>query len=306
MEKKLTVVITTYNRKEELVRQLHSLELQGHFDKYEVVVSDNHSDYNVKEWLDDHLSSDFMKIVSIKVWEVNVGHELNATFSFLLPQTEWMWLLSDDDITEPNSLDIILSDIDNKNNQNVSWIKYSITGFKPNRECYLNNVTDIFNYYSNEKKYAGEWIFMSNNVYRLSCLKKYLSSVLIYSDNVQEPEVLALHSVKKDNTSVLFSSKSVTNYTKGNGSYNLIWAYSREGNLLFSGLDLNKSEIKAFKRMPFFSIRGLISSLFRVQNPSMRWEYFKRIFCTHYTIMSIKGLKLLSLYLIKSIGRPNC
>lgn len=221
---------------------------------------------------------------------MSVGHELNATFAFLLPKTEWLWMLSDDDITEPNSLETILNDIADKRNDNVCWIKYSVTGFKPNRECYLNNVESIFRYYSEEKG-AGEWIFMSNNVYRLPFLKSHYPKMLTHVDNVQEPEVLPLYAVKNDAREMYLSSKSVVNYTPGQRSYNLIWAYLREGNLLFSGLDLTSKEIKAFRKMEFFSAHILATALALVPCNAVRKECFKRIYINHFAQGSIKGLK---------------
>ena len=50
MEKKITVLIPTYNRKESLSRTLRDLESQTRKDFY-VVISDNASDYDVKELL---------------------------------------------------------------------------------------------------------------------------------------------------------------------------------------------------------------------------------------------------------------
>lgn len=299
-EKKLTVVITTYNRKNELLEQLRSLEKQGHTNEYEIFVSDNHSDYDVEEWLNSRLSKEFLEIINVKRWEINVGHELNATFAFLLPKTEWLWMLSDDDITEPNSLETILKDIVDKRNDNVCWIKYSITGFKPNRECYLNNIESIFRYYSEEKG-AGEWIFMSNNVYRLPYLKCHYPKMLTHVDNVQEPEVLPLYAVKNDAREMYISSKSVVNYTPGQRSYNLIWAYLREGNLLFSGLNLTKSEIRAFRKIEFFSPMILTCALALVSGKAERKECLKRIICNHFAGFSLGRMKVRLLYLVMSV-----
>lgn len=299
-EKKLTVVITTYNRKNELLEQLRSLEKQGHTNEYEIFVSDNHSDYDVEEWLNSQLSKEFLEIINVKRWEINVGHELNATFAFLLPKTEWLWMLSDDDITEPNSLETILNDIADKRNDNVCWIKYSITGFKPNRECYLNNVESIFRYYSEEKG-AGEWIFMSNNVYRLPYLKSHYPKMLTHVDNVQEPEVLPLYAVKNDAREMYISSKSVVNYTPGQRSWNLIWAYLREGNLLFSGLELTKGEIKAFRKMSFFSASILTTALALVHSDAVRKECFKRIYNNHFAHCTFKGLQCRFYYWVMCI-----
>src|SRR5574344_1254415 len=101
MNKKLTIVITTYNRRQPLYEQLHSLEIQGQYDKYSIIVSNNCSDYDVDKWLDEKLSLDFRNIVTVHNRKYNVGSDVNIAFSFQLVETQWMWLLSDDDVTEP-------------------------------------------------------------------------------------------------------------------------------------------------------------------------------------------------------------
>ena len=55
--KKLTVAITTYNRKEALITQLRSLECQGLYDKYQIMIFNNCSNYDVEGVLKDALSA---------------------------------------------------------------------------------------------------------------------------------------------------------------------------------------------------------------------------------------------------------
>ena len=90
-KKKLTVLIPTYNRKEPLREQLRSLEVQGLWDEYEIIISDNHSNYDVKEMINESFSADFVKIIRIERRSCNVGGDLNVSLSFQLPTTEWMW-----------------------------------------------------------------------------------------------------------------------------------------------------------------------------------------------------------------------
>lgn len=85
--KQLTVVITTYNRKQPLIEQLQSLERQGRFDDYSIIISNNCSDYDVDVWLDEQLSPEFRKIVSIYNRKYNVGGDINIAFTFQLVDT---------------------------------------------------------------------------------------------------------------------------------------------------------------------------------------------------------------------------
>lgn len=65
MIKLLTVAIPTYNHKQFLLETLRSFEIQGHFDKYRVLVSNNCSDYNVNEWLSKNLTREFLDIITV-------------------------------------------------------------------------------------------------------------------------------------------------------------------------------------------------------------------------------------------------
>lgn len=300
----LTVVITTYNRKEPLLDQLKSLEKQGQYDKYNIIVIDNHSDYDVREWLKDNLVPDFFSIIRLEVRPVNIGGTLNIVTSFLFPNTQWMWLLSDDDITTPQSLQTVLSDIEKHKDDDVCWMKYSIEGhFKPNKDFETDSITDVFKYYSTPSKGAGEFVFMSNNVYCLPRIMPVYSSLCLCLDTCMSQILLPLLAIKLNHKKVLFSSRCLTNYVQGRISYGLLRAYSRFGNVLSSDLKCSKEEINAFKNIHFFFNTGLISALAAIENNSLRNYYFKRIFISHYRLLSFRGIGCIMLYLLlKLVG----
>lgn len=299
---KLTVLITTYNRKEPLINQLKSLEIQGHFREYRIIISDNHSDYNVEECVRSQFSSDFLSMITIVSRPYNVGSDLNITLGFQLPETEWVWLLSDDDLTQPDSLSIVLSDIDNYSDTRVDWIKYSIAGnFAKNEERIIESVENLFDYYSRGKVGAGQFYFMANNVFRVGSLRPYFSDSCIYSDNAMPHVFLPLYAIKFNNSKVAMSPKCLTNYTQGRATYTSIWAVLRFSNILFSSLYLDSKEIKAFKRVEFFGIISVIDSMANVNDRSLRWEYFKKIFTGHYRLLSLKGMAFITLYISLSV-----
>lgn len=302
MNKKLTVVITTYNRKEPLLEQLRSLECQGHFDDYNIVVSDNHSDYNVKQWLKDSLSPAFFDIIDVISRPYNIGGDSNITFSFQIPTSDWMWLLSDDDITEPNSVETVLTDIKRHDDDNICWIKYSIAGpYKAYDNVVIDSISDFFHIFSKGHS-PGEMVFMSNNVYRLDHLRPYFADVCAYNDTCMSQVLLPLLAVKNDGRAIELRSESLTNYVLGRISYSLIYAYIRFGNLIYvKNLPLEKEEIKAFKKMTFFSPRQLVITLASVEPSCLRWEYFKKIFVAHYKLISFKSLLLYIYFIVMTL-----
>ena len=66
MEKILTIAIPTFNRKEELLKVLKAIESQGYYEYYEIIISNNKSDYNVNEWIEQNFKGTFLKLVMIK------------------------------------------------------------------------------------------------------------------------------------------------------------------------------------------------------------------------------------------------
>lgn len=304
--KKLSVVILTYNRKEPLLAQLKSLECQGHLEDYTIWISDNHSNYNVEEWLRSQLPEQFMRIVNVYSWPVNTGHSMNAAYSFSLPETDWMWLLSDDDLTEPNSLETILNDINDIDDEDACWIKYSISGeFTPNKDCTLNTIEEVFNYFATEKTNIGEFIFLCNNVYNLSYLRSYITNVIISSGTAMEPELLPLYAIKNEKRKMILRSACVTNYVGGRISWNPLWAYSKFGNLIYTDLNLNKAEIKAFRSMHFFSNAWFIDLLADIENKGLRHEYFRKMLASYYESCSLRGMICKIYYYALLILGPN-
>lgn len=303
VNKQLTIVVPTFNRQQPLLRQLKSIEQQGQFDKYNVVISDNHSNYNVKEWLQSQLTPEFLDIIEIHERPYNVGGDLNVSLLFQYPKTEWMWLISDDDITEPDSIATILSDLEEHAHDDVCWIKYSISGdYKPNKECTLADLEDVFDYYSKNKDNGGELFFVSNNVYRLSVLNKYFTDVCIFSDTCMSQALLPMFAIKHDGKEVYFSPKLVTNHTSGKATYSVIWAYLRFGNLLsITTLPLNKREIKAFKRIRFWYDRGLVNTLAHIEDRNRRNEYFKKLFFSNYILFSKRAFICVFYYSLMSL-----
>ena len=149
-------------------------------------------------------------------------------------------------------------------------------------------------------------VFVSNNVYRLTYLKKYLTDVCIFSDTSMSQALLPLLAIKKENKQVYFSPVAISNWTPGRGTWAPIWAYLRFGNFLsITSMNLDGKEIKAFKRMPFWVSRALMNSLANVENRTQRNVFFKRIFTSHYSLFSIKGIKIIGYYSILSIIGAN-
>ena len=274
MEKKLTVVITTYNRKNELITQLKSLEKQGHYEKYDIVVYNNNSDYDVESSLQDALTPEFFKIVKVHNRKYNVGGGCNIALTFLQTVSPWMWLLSDDDVTMPGSLETVLNDI--KIYDDVCWLKYSIDGFPKFQDRKIDNLVDLFDSFRKDGHNWGEYVFMSNNVYNLEKLEKVRGKILYWTMTCYSQIMGPLMAIKDDGKKMAFRSTTLTNYEAGRISYKLHYAFLNFPHIVNSSFELSKSELVALKRMFNIGVTGLLFSLFEVDNKAMRYEFYKQ------------------------------
>lgn len=279
MEKKLTVAITTYNRREYLINQLKSLECQGDYDKYNIIVFNNKSNYNVEEALNETLSHDFMEIVTVKNRKYNVGGDCNIALSFQDVDTPWMWLLSDDDVTTQSSLKTVLADIEKY--QDVCWLKYSIEGgFKAFNDERVSDLTELFEKCSSEAGHGwGEFVFMSNNVYNMKFLYPYIGELVFFASTSFSQLIAPMFAMKKDNVPMMLRSFRLTNYEGGRISYSNYYAYLNFPNIIYTNFGLNHTEIKGLKRL--FNVRGrhLVSSLLVIKSKNMRKEYMNKYVC---------------------------
>lgn len=203
----LTVLIPTYNRKEGLIKLLRSLETQGHYDSYKILISDNHSNYDIHGSLKESLSSDFLCIIRVNSWSFNTEMATNISIPFLLVDTEWCWMISDDDTIVDGALETILSEIEK--NPDVLAIKNSITGFLPHRDCRIHNIKEFVDYYSEDGR-NGELIYLSM-VYNLKNLQPYLSKLTEYSHTYVSFLIPIMFGVI-DGKSILFSSIQAIDY----------------------------------------------------------------------------------------------
>lgn len=276
MEKKLTVVITTYNREQPLIEQLQSLEKQGLYDKYKIIVSNNCSNYDVEASLKKALSPAFMDIVTVYNRKYNVGGDCNIALSFQLVDTEWMWILSDDDITNPGSIQTVLEDAEKY--KDVCWLKYSISGgFKPFEDKRCTSLVEVFDTCNRKNGHShGEFVFMSNNVYHMPLIEKHIGDVLSLSMTCCPHDVAPMFAVKYEHQPMMFRSFALTNYVAGRISYSVHYAYNNFLNIITSTFKMSSEELRAYRNLTDFSCQALLLSLFEVEESAVRHQYYLR------------------------------
>jgi glycosyltransferase involved in cell wall biosynthesis len=107
---RLTVAIPTYNRNEVLRESLtHLLPQLG--DECELLILDNHSDVPVEVGLGDLLARYPRLRWRVVRHNANLGSAANILRCFELCETEWMWLLSDDDHPARDAVATVLAQL---------------------------------------------------------------------------------------------------------------------------------------------------------------------------------------------------
>lgn len=211
-EKKLTIVITTYNRKTKLIAQLKSIFRQPLYCELNIIISDNCSNYDLKDTLKCNFSPHELTFIEIIERPFNIGMIGNISNSFLLPKTRWMWLLSDDDETTIDSIETIFNFIN---------LYPDISAFKFTRisdaikmryeQQNVESISQLLKFCKKNEIDLGNFIFMSNNVYNMDLIRPYLGSAFKYSYSYF-PHIIPILSALDNNLKLKFIQSSVVNY----------------------------------------------------------------------------------------------
>ncbi|WP_304546533.1 glycosyltransferase family 2 protein [Sulfurimonas microaerophilic] len=124
----LTIAIPTYNRSVQLQNTLNSIINQSNFDisKIEILISDNASQDNTIDVVQSYQEK--FPFIHYYKNDVNLGIDYNIYKCVDLSRTDYVYLLSDDDILLGNSIKKMLELIEN--NPNISFFYLNGIGFK--------------------------------------------------------------------------------------------------------------------------------------------------------------------------------
>lgn len=212
MNKELTIVITTFNRKERLITQLKSIFEQPLYIELYIIICDNCSDYDIDQVLGESFSSEELSVVEVIKRPFNIGMIGNISGAFLFPKTKWMWLLSDDDETSINSISTVL-----KNShmyQDVLALKFTHISDSTKNEYKsyaVSSISEMMSSFKLHKIDLGNFIFMSNNVYNMNAIRPYLGSAFIHSYTYFPHMIPILMGINKGGV-LQFIPDSIVNY----------------------------------------------------------------------------------------------
>lgn len=235
MEKFLTIVIPTYNRENQLIRLLRSIERQNAVHLYYIVILNNHSDYDVEASVRNHFKGAFIDNIEIYNRPYNAGGDYNIASAFLFAKSPFMWIIGDDDEVLDDCFNIICEDV--ARYPDLPCFKYHIEGHSTYNSDVLVDKINIFSELHKKKYFtAGDIIFVSNNIYNLPQLgNDYISSVLYYS-YCSVPHALPMLRCLIDEKKFLMSHREIIKYNAPEGDH---WNYIKIAMSLSTVLDIN-------------------------------------------------------------------
>lgn len=212
---KLSILIPTYNREERLLRLLKRLYSQGHWGEYNLIISDNHSDYDVMSCIRKEFEEDFYKNIEYHSNGFNTGLGANISFPFTYIKTDWCLFLSDDDEIADNMLERIIEDVNNKENENISAIKYSTEGLDIHEDNFsFSSIEEFTNYYLNRER-GDRWYLVM--LYNMVILKQYCYYFTVYSYSCLSFLIPVIYSLIEKTGTVKVSSFRLIKYSAADG-----------------------------------------------------------------------------------------
>jgi hypothetical protein len=205
-DKLLTIVIPTYNRAERLVNQLKSIFLQPECKNVEIVILDNHSNYDIANCLEQNFQSEEFSNIELAKNPFNIGIDGNLSNSFMFCKTKYMWLLSDDDMTLGNSIKNVLLNIEN--NKDIAVFKYSINNFIPEEDKVISSISEFLNYYKSGLHTSGSMIFISNNIFNMELIKPFIQNAFTPFNFL----MLTITALSKNTLKIKFCPESIVDY----------------------------------------------------------------------------------------------
>jgi glycosyltransferase involved in cell wall biosynthesis len=283
----LTIAIPTFNRPLQLRNTLEVVlpQILGE-SRVRLLVLDNHSEVPAMQILAE-LGVGLNDQVSVIRHAINIGGNANIMRCFELCETEWIWVLSDDDKPSPDAVQTILEDA--KGDHVFAFYNYpeiSLPTPIPHGRIVGNEVTGLFN---NMAHAITPLTLLSAGIYRAGTLRKWLpKGYSCLSSNV--PHLVMAFAEIEAGGAWLLSGKTICNYCPPSRDKNAMY------HIYFLGwpiayLAFNQSEnIDGLRRclqvahgpFPEFLLISFINGLQLKSFFSLRSGYFFRIMKVFY------------------------
>ncbi len=175
---KLTICIPSFDRSSRAQETIRALLPQVYGTDIKLLILDNASpvDY-LKDFSKDPVFVEAMQngYLAIQRNQVNLGMSANFLRAFEVVESEWLWLLSDDDEVESQAVERLISAI-RIYGEDYGFIKFSSTRSRPpTAEFKIGNFEDFIQFNSKSIDNFNGFIFISNGIYKVHQFKSFVS-----------------------------------------------------------------------------------------------------------------------------------
>lgn len=202
----LTISIPTYNRPEQLKRTLGYLLPQITNECFLRII-DNYSDIPVSSYAEPIIRQYSTVKYEIIRNKINVGADNNIMRCFEYCETEWLWILGDDDILVDDAIELILTDVQTYSEAvNINY--YTSSPGHPFRDSLV--ISRGKKQHLNSMDSFGNLIFISTNIYNSKHInrKNDLSKGFHYTFSCAAHWFVCFNSLGKNDLTVL-SNKEI-------------------------------------------------------------------------------------------------
>jgi abequosyltransferase len=216
----LSICIPTYNRAEFLKDALDSILKQintKNKDKVEICISDNASEDNTEELVNEYQKKSPIPIIYHKN-EKNMGADYNFLKVVEIANGEYCWLLGSDDIIEESGIDIVLDEIEESRGVDIISFdrkEYSINlNLLGETECWFDKKKrNVFNYLGRDWSYMSIIVVKRSkwNVYSLKFKDRYIGTAYSFL-----PIIL---NILKEGGNVKIINKPLIGWRSGNDGF---------------------------------------------------------------------------------------
>jgi glycosyltransferase involved in cell wall biosynthesis len=206
----LTIAIPIYDRNEEIINLLNVLlpQVSQYSQICQVLIVDNCSPQPVNESINEIISHFPDVQVTIHRNSVNVGLAANLLRCFEFCETEWMWLLGDDDLVFDNACELIINKIED--NPDSHFIHFASNLGKRIAEFSATGIDELLNKIDNYDNFN----FISVGVYRISFFKPYISLGYLYDYTLCPYIALIIKAFSEQNLKMIFTNKEIVTHIR--------------------------------------------------------------------------------------------
>jgi glycosyltransferase involved in cell wall biosynthesis len=206
----LTIYIPTYNRPVALRRCLSSLVLQWSIhEDFEIVVSDNCSNYDVHALCLEVIPVECLKRFRYIRRTYNLGGSANVILGVEQGQSDWLWLLGDDDVPHSDCVAQIKAAVGNY--PQAIWLNFSSACGNNERPMYYSDANALCSRFHD----FSSMLFISTNIYKQveigASIRWGINSIHTNCPHF----IAAIHAVT-DRGGVVFLSESIVTWMAGN------------------------------------------------------------------------------------------